>query len=63
MAEDAETIKYPSDGELLRNIVGVIEHHIGMVEVPMPNLSHHTTKGKRIHQIGEDGARRSAKRD
>ena len=40
MAKDLKTIKYPLDCELLRKVVGVVKHHIGMVDVPPYRIYH-----------------------
>ena len=49
MVEYAEAIEDPFDGQLPRDIVGTVEHHIGVVEVPVMDLREHPTESKRIH--------------
>ena len=49
MAENAEAVEDALDGQLPWNVVGAIEHHIGVLEVPMTNLWEHPTEPKSIH--------------
>ena len=49
MAENTEAIEDVLDGQVPWDVVGVIEHHIGVLEVPMTNLRMHSTEGKGIH--------------
>ena len=41
MAPNTEAIKEKLQGELPSKIIGVIEHHIRMVNVPVSNIIHH----------------------
>ena len=49
MAENAEAVEDALDGQLPWDVVGAIEHHIGVLKVPMTNLRKHPTKAKCIH--------------
>ena len=50
MAENSKTVEDPLDGQLLGDVVGAVEHHIGVIEVPMMNLQKHPTKTITIHE-------------
>ena len=50
MAKNPEVVKDPPDGQLSKDIVGVVEHHIGMLEVPMPNLRENLTEPIDVHK-------------
>ena len=44
MTKNAEAVKNALDGQLPWDVVGAIEHHIGVLEVPMTNLREHPTE-------------------
>ena len=50
MAKNPEAVEDPPDGQLPRDVVGVVEHHIGMMEVPMSNLRENSTEPKGVHK-------------
>ena len=55
MAEDAEAVKDPLDGQSPRDVVGAVKHHVGVLEIPMPDLRKHATKAIGIHEEEEEG--------
>ena len=61
MAENVEVIKDPFDGQLPWDVVGAIEHHIRMLEVPMTNLREHPTEPIGIHDWRGKGPRETRK--
>ena len=59
MAENAEAVENPLDGQLPWDVIGAIEHHIGVLEVPMTNLQEHPAEPICIH-VGRRGAKHLA---
>ena len=49
MVKNPEVVEYPPNGQLLGDVVGVVEHHIRVLGVPMKNLWEHPTETKCIH--------------
>ena len=49
MAKNPETVEYPPDGQLPRDVVGAVEHHIVVLEVPITNLREHPTEPIGVH--------------
>ena len=50
MAKNPEAVEYPLDGQLPRDVVGAVEHHIGMLEVSMSNLRENPTEPINVHK-------------
>ena len=50
MTKNPETVEDPLDGQLPRDVVGVIEHHIRVLEVSMTNLREHPIEPIGIHR-------------
>ena len=53
MAENAETIEDPLDGQTPGDVVVAVEHHVRVLKVPMTNLRVHSTKAISIHNEEE----------
>ena len=49
MAKNPEAVEDPLDGQLPRDIVGVVEHHIEILEVPVTDLWEYPTELISIH--------------
>ena len=62
MAENTKTIKDPLDGQLPWDVIGAVEHHIRVLEVPMTNLREHPTEPIGIHTGRRKGAEKKMQR-